>query len=233
MHSETGYTMLMTSLPHLGTLFEARYSIISRIKLERRLSMLSSEDAETLKLIENVLWWSNFEETKDDASFVVYARRVMAQMTDPVLYSIVSHRIELRTLVAALRRRHQGRPVPLEGEKWGAGRWVKVIERNWHEPDFGVQRTFPWVLEAQRLLDEKNTVALERLLLEEVWKDLGRKSQGHGFDFIAVVIYVLRWDVMERWTHYHDEVALERFSGLIDAAIGDHMPLHGREAAHG
>lgn len=233
MYSETGYTMLMTSLPHLGTLFEAKYSVISRIKLERRLNMLMPEDAETISLIESVLWWSSFGETKDDASFLEYARRVLAQMTDPVLYSIVRHRIELRTLVAALRRRHQGRPAPLEGEKWGAGRWVKVIERNWHEPGFGVQRAFPWVLEAQRLLDEKNTVALERLLLEEVWKELGRKSQGHDFDFIAVVIYVLRWDVMERWTHYQDEVALERFSGLIDAAIGDHMPLHGREAAHG
>ncbi|MFC1673517.1 hypothetical protein ACFL12_05115 [Pseudomonadota bacterium] len=230
MTHDTAYAMLMTSLPHLGSLFEARYSVISRIKLERRLKVLTPEDAETLAMVERVSCWDRLGGIKDDAVFAEQAKQTVTTLTDPLMMDIVRHRVELRTLVAALRRRHLGRGAPMDGEKWGFGRWMKVISRNWNEPGFGVQNAFPWILEAHRLLQENNTVALERLLLEEVWNELGRKAQGHHFDFAAVVIYVLRWDVMERWTHYQAPTAQERFNGLIDAAIGDHMKT---ETAHG
>jgi len=237
MSFEPAYTMLMTSLPHLGSLFEARYSVISRLKLERRLKVLTPEDAHTLAMVEKVSCWDRLGGIADDAGFIDQALRTMTQLSKPVMADIVRHRVELRTLVAAMRRRHLGGGAPGEGEKWGVGRWMKVIARNWAEPGFGVQNAFPWVLDAHRLMQERNTVALERLLLEEVWNELGRKSQGHHFDFEAVVIYVLRWDVMERWTHYQAPAAQDRFNALIDASIADHMthPMGQmkREAAHG
>jgi len=70
-------------------------------------------------------------------------------------------------------------------------------------------------------------------LLEEVWKELGRAAQGHHFDFVAVVAYVLRWDMMERWTHHQPPKAEERFAELAQAALGDHIRISQVEAAHG
>jgi len=207
----------------MGSLFEMRYSVISRIKLERRLKVLSPDDARTLSMIESVTCRDYLGDVHDDAQFVDQTRRVLGELNNPVLFDIVNHRVELRTLVAALRRRHLGQNAPGAGEKWGCGRWTKVIQRNWSEPSFGLHNAFPWVVEANRLLENSDTVAFERLLLEEVWKELGRKSQGHQFDFVAVVVYALRWDVMERWTHYQGEVAQERFGHLVKGAIGAHM----------
>jgi len=233
MTQETAYTMLMTSLPHLGSLFEAKYSVISRLKLERRLNVLTPEDAADLAMVEQMSCWDRLGGIADDAALSEQASRTVTDLTNPLLMDIVRHRIELRTLVAALRRRQLGQGAPVEGEKWGYGRWMKVIARNWNEPGFGVQNAFPWVLEAHRLMGERNTVAVERLLLEEVWNELGRKGQGHHFDFEAVVIYVLRWDVMERWTHYQAPQAQDRFTSLIEVAIGDRMESRHQEAAHG
>jgi len=233
MNAETAYTMLVSSLPHLGSLFAARYSVLSRIKLERRLKVLSPEDAETLAMIESVSYWHHLYGIDDDAGFVKKVRGVLANISNPLLGEIVRHRVEMRTLVAALRRRHLGFGTPEEHQKWGCGRWVKVIERNWSEPGFGLHNAYPWVLEANRLLNENNTMALERLLLKELWNELGRRSQGHHFDFEAVVIYVLRWDVMERWTHYEAAEAQRRFARLVEATIGEHFISSARGVGHG
>lgn len=233
MSDETAYTMLMSSLPYLGSLFGARYSVISRIKLDKRLKVLTPDDIQVLAKIENLTCWDRLGEIHDDAGYSDQARRLLTDLHDPVLVDIVRHRIELRTLVAALRRRHRGLSAPLNGEKWGGGRWLKTIQRNWSDPSLGVRNAFPWVVDAHRLLEEHDTVALERLLLEEVWNELGRRSQGHQFDFVAVVIYMLRWDVMERWTHYQDEAAQERFTRLVDGTIGSHMAAMEWETSHG
>jgi hypothetical protein len=48
---------------------------------------------------------------------------------------------------------------------------------------------------------------------------LERVGAGHYFDFEAVVIYLMRWSLVDRWTRYKGEVAVERFRNLVDAGI--------------
>ncbi len=60
---------------------------------------------------------------------------------------------------------------------------------------------------------------LERLLLATIWNHLERLSDGHHFDFAAVVIYVMRWDLVARWTGYHGEEAAQRFDALVAAGM--------------
>ena len=78
---------------------------------------------------------------------------------------------------------------------------------------------FPWVLEANRLLNAEESVELERLLFEAVWNKLGRLGTGHYFDFEALVIYVLRWNLVDRWSRYQGEEAVKRFRTLLDSGI--------------
>jgi hypothetical protein len=40
-----------------------------------------------------------------------------------------------------------------------------------------------------------------------------------------VVIYVLRWDLIARWTSYNARDAALRFAGLIDDGLGDAVKL--------
>jgi hypothetical protein len=62
-------------------------------------------------------------------------------------------------------------------------------------------------------------VDLERLLLGAVWSHLERLSDGHYLDFEAVVIYVLRWDMIARWTTYDGDEAVRRFDELVEQAM--------------
>lgn len=41
----------------------------------------------------------------------------------------------------------------------------------------------------------------------------------HDFDFEAVALYVVRWDLLERWTRYDAEAAAARFSTLVADAL--------------
>lgn len=215
------YVTLMASLPPLGQLFEAKQTPISRLKLESRLKMLTEEDAARLKQIADLIAWSQQPMERTDAEFVAQAKRFFENVRNPTLREIVEHRLDMRTILAALRRRHRGESNPPIGQPWGIGRWVNFIERHWSEPGFHLEVMFPWVLEANRLLNTNDSVALERLQFEVNWQMLESvgAGQGHYFDFEAVVIYLMRWNLVDRWTRYNGEVAVERFRQLVDEGI--------------
>jgi hypothetical protein len=215
----TKYVTLMASLPPIGQLFEAKQTPISRLKLESRLKMLSEKDAILLNQIGSLIAWQQQPMERSDAQFIAEAKHFFEEVRHPILQEIVAYRLDVRTILAALRRRHRGESNPTVGQPWGVGRWVNYIERHWTEPGFHLEVMFPWVLEANRLLNANDSVALERLQFEVNWQMLERVGAGHYFDFEAVVIYLMRWSLVDRWTRYKGEVAVERFRNLVDAGI--------------
>jgi len=124
-----------------------------------------------------------------------------------------------------LRRRQRGEPGPAPREVWGYGRWVGQIQRYWSDPTFGLDHPFPWLHRANDLLRSQDSLEVERLLLGLSWHQLGRASEGHYFDFVAVVIYVLKWDIVARWTSYDGAQALKRFNTLVAEGLQGHEAL--------
>ncbi len=214
------YITLMSSLPYPGKLFAAKQTPCSRYRLDSRLQMLTPEDAALLQQIEALLQWSHQPISRTDEEIVAQARALIPRLKRETLQYVVAQRMELRTTVAALRRRKRGGSAPGLREPWGYGRWLGHIRRHWSEPALRLERQFPWLLEANRLLSADDSVGLERLLLGVVWKCLGNAAVGHDFDFEAVVIYVLRWNIIDRWTNYSGEAARERFHTLVDLGLG-------------
>jgi hypothetical protein len=219
------YTTLITSLPHHGPLFAAKQTPLSRIQLETRLQMLDAEDMVLLQEIEKLLHWWNHPMGRSDDEIAVLARQFMSTLKDEWLYDIVLWRLELRTAVAALRRRSLGQNAPASLQNWGVGRWLDKIQRYWSEPGFRLEGVFPWILEANQMLNDQDTMSFERLLLGLEWNRLGRAGEGHYFDFIAVVIYVLRWNIIASWTRNEGQKAVKRFHALVTAGLGDHARL--------
>jgi hypothetical protein len=220
------YTMLVCSLPALpANLFSERQTPISRLQLDRRLALLEPEDARLLAAVEGVLHWDRLPLALSDQQVVADFRATLAALPPGLVREVVTWRLEERTLLAALRRRHLGSPAPAKGEDWGCGRWLERIQRTWQEPVFGLERLFPWLAEAARLLAEGDTPGLERLLLGHTWERLGRLGAGHHFDFAAVLIYVLKWDILRRWSSYNGEAALRRFRDLSDAGLAGRTAL--------
>lgn len=222
---EPRYVSLMSSLPYHGDLFGAKQTPLSRFQLDKRLAWLEPEDAETLSRIENVLRWRRLDLGIPDDVFLDQAVEMVDSLESPLLAEVVSTRLEARTLIAALRMRRAGRGAPGPRDRWGYGRWVNVIARHWNDVDFGVSRTFSWVVEADRKLAEGDALGVDRLFMNYAWLELGRLGAGHYFDFEAVAIYVLRWDLIDRWTRHDEAAARDRILGLAAECMGDSRQL--------
>lgn len=223
------YYMLMTSLPALPPLFTTSQTPMSRLRLEKRLSLLDEKDAAELSHIEDVMHWDRFPLDMDDSAIVAQAREVIPHVRSGTLRGVVNTRMERRTVVAALRRRALGGARPEPGEVWGYGRWVPRIVRNWGDPDFGMGHEQRWVPRVRGLMESGDSVRLERELMGLGWRTLCRANEAHYFDYEAVVLYVLRWNVIARWTGYDAGHALQRFQGLVDDGVGRFNNIFGRE----
>ena len=215
----TRYAMLVASLPALPPHYAAKYSPISRIQLEKRLLMLDEDDSAQLAQVTALVDWAQQPQDGRDEAIAHGAGKALEALDNPLLHEVVRWRLELRSLVAALRRRQAGRPAPAPRERWCIGRWCDHMVRHWSEPGLRMERVFPLVSEAARLLKAGDHMALERLLLGAEWEQLRLAGVGHYFDFEAVALYVLRWDILERWSHYDSERARARFDELVEQGL--------------
>ncbi len=225
MSDPDAYITLISGLPRPEALFRAKRPPLSRLKLDRRLRVLAPGDAEVLKLVEDVLDWTVLPITMTDAEIVARARAAMEKIENETVRLILRDRLETRTCIAALRRRHRGGQAPAHGTVWGYGRWVTHITRNWTETSFRLDGVFPWLREADKLLKGGDTMALQRLILEQSWKNVRRHAGEHAFDFEAVVIYVLEWDIVDSLVRYDVEAAAKRFEALAEAGLGEYAAL--------
>jgi hypothetical protein len=219
------YTMLMASLPHHGRLFTEKQTPISRLRLEQRLTMLTEEHARLLSEIEQLAQWDYLSHEHSDHDIVRFANEFIPTISDPTLQQLLGNRLELRTLIGALRLRHRGEPPPTHDRYWGYGRWLYTLTKNWSDPVFGLGAPFRWLKEANELMEQEDSFGLERLLLGLSWQDLNRNGAGHDFDFVAVAIYVLKWDIVARWVRYDGRIATKRFQTLIHEGLGGHARL--------
>ncbi len=220
------YVSLISSLPYHGdSLFAAKQTPLSRIRLLARLADLDPTDHALLMRIWRTVDWSQYRLEAQVPTLLQRVREVTAELENPRLRAIVEQRFEIRTLVAGLRRRRNGETSPPKDRVWGHGRWLERMTRYWNEPGFRLERVYPWVFEADRLLAQNDPLNLERLILSAAWTHLGQAAEDHYFDFEAVVVYVLRWDLIDRWTRYHGDRALHRFQGLVEQGLQGHEAL--------
>lgn len=214
------YVTLMASLPAIRFLSE-KEPPITRQRLMERLKDLPPADQATLRELTEVVSWRFIDVADDDAAFLERAEALLERIASPTLRAALCERLELRTVVAALRRRHAGEPAPAKGVRWGYGPHLERIRANWTLPDFGVATFYRWLPAAKEALDVGDTVALERLLLETAWQQQARHSERHEFDFEAVALYMLRWSMADRWARYDADEATIRFAELLEAALAD------------
>jgi len=158
---------------------------------------------------------------RGDDEIIARARAALPALENEFARELIVWRLELRTVSAALRRRHRGQAAPSAHDSWGYGRWVGHIRRHWSEPQFRLERVYPWLPEARTLLEAGDTLGMERLLLSVNWEHLDRVAVGHEFDFEAVLIYSLRWDLVARWTGYDAGGAAARFEEMLEAGMQD------------
>ena len=212
----TDYVTLNTSLPHLGGLFFLTVQPISRIQLDKRLSILSDDDKGLLLKIENLLQWDHLndvlgESGKDD-KLIQKAEELLTLLALDnrlgTVVDVVQQRLDLRSIIAALRCRKNSLVGGREKDReYGSyGHFDDHIRRHWDSSTFGLEYRFPWIKKAQEHLAEQEIVTLEKLLLDISWKSISVAQQDHTFDFVAVVLYVLKWNIAMRWQSYDENL---------------------------
>lgn len=225
MKQQTVYTMLMASLPpHPLSLWNLKNKPVTRIHLERRLTLLKDQDRQQLEQIESILHWSKMDPNNTtDAIITTETTRIIQSIDHPLLRDIIVWRMEVRTLITAIRRRKLGMEAPSKNECWGYGQVVPFIRNNWQIDDFSLSHRFPWVSLANTLFETEQSVELEKLLFNLSWQHYERIGRVHYFDFEAVVIYVLRWNIVNRWAQSNQEIALRQFEMLVHNGLGDYL----------
>jgi len=221
------YYTLVASLPPLPRFDQTDRLPITRERLEQRLSMLTDDDAQLYDHAADFLAWQRQSATRTDEEMITNFKKMEQHIALPTLQSIFDFPIDQRTIMAALRRRFLGLSAPAAGEPWGVGRYVKHIERNWDNPYFKLSAIYPWIVQARSHLEAGETLALERLLKNTLWNHVDRSVSSYEFGFSAVLIYIIKWDILHRWLSYDIENAKTRFEELVTEVTHEQPRLFG------
>ena len=175
------------------------------------------------QLLMSRLWdsvlWSSIPLATDDEWLVIRFQRLLAEVDDPQLCLWLHWRMDVRTVLAALRRRQSGQSAPAGTKLWGLGNLPLMIARNWNQPGFGLLGRFPWLAEAEQLLSDGESLALEKCVLQQVWNYYDRCQPQQENGFAAVFLYVSRWDICHRWSSYDHQHGLKRFDQLVAESV--------------
>ncbi|MDJ0829810.1 MAG: DUF2764 family protein [Desulfobacterales bacterium] len=222
MSSQPYYTLL-ASLPPLPRFDQTDRLPITRERLAQRLSMLAENDVQLYEHAADFLAWQRQSATRTDEEMITNFKKMEKHIALPTLQSIFDFPIDQRTIMAALRRRFRGLQAPAAGEPWGVGRYVNHIERNWDHPHFKLSAVYAWIPQARTYLEAGETLALERLLKNALWDHADRLIPPYEFGFRAVLIYIIKWDILDRWLSYDIEAAKVRFEELV-TEVTDEQP---------
>lgn len=219
------YVTLIASLPHLPHFTRAERLPISRKRLRERLRMLHPEDFELVQRASQFLAWQRQPAARSDADMVAAYRKLQVLIEHPSLWPLFEFPINVRTVMAALRRRQRGLPRPQRGEPWAVGPWVDRLPRHWEHPDFHLTAVFPWIPQAREYLNAGAALALERFLMDLVWQHVERLAPGYEFSLQTVLAYIFKWDMVQLWLARDAAAASQRFEELVTGVLHDFGPI--------
>ncbi|MDP1665334.1 MAG: DUF2764 family protein [Methylobacter sp.] len=212
----TNYYTVVASFPHLPYFADAERLPLSRLRLEQRLRMLETDQSRQIFQAEFLAGWRLSAGKLCGGNIAAQYKTGLQRISEPVLREFVEYRLDIQTVVAALRIRQAGRDPEQYTGGWGVGHWVKHIEAHWDAADFRLGTVYPWVNEADSYLAAADAMALDRLLMDTVWRKLSRLGDMRPFGFEAITAFVFKWDILQAWLQRDASAAKQRFQVLIE-----------------
>lgn len=218
MSPHTDYYMLVTSLPYMPRTFQVERVPISRLRLAERLKLLSTADADVVNHVQKFLQWDRQPTARTDQEVQQEYEKIMVSISNPLVRRIIEYRMDVRTITSALRRRRLGMSAPT-----GVGQWVSHIGSNWDHDDFRLAREHPWIPHVGQALAANDSLEVERLLLQATWTEWTALADKYHFVFESVLLYLSRWEIVDRWTRLNESQGRNRFNTLMKEALGEHQ----------
>jgi hypothetical protein len=216
-HGRNYYT-LIASLPALPSRFDVDRCPITWPRLEQRLRLLEPDDAETLRRLIDFLAWDRQPLDRTDADVIVRHKSLLETIRHPLVRQIVDDRMDMRTIISGLRRRRLN-----QGPPPGVGRWTETIRRRWNEPQFGLQTRYPWIVKLEQLLNDDELDEADRLILSVNWERWKRAAANYHFTFDAVLLYVARWAIVNRWTSRNAQLGRDRITKTVSQLVESYV----------
>ncbi|KDE40315.1 V-type ATP synthase subunit C [Nitrincola lacisaponensis] len=211
------YYTLVTGLPWLPEQMEKCTQLpLSRIALERRLTLLNETDQKVLRSAE-ALYHPSLSNMQPDQARVQAWQQQVDQLPSETLRQVVGLRLEIQTLLAALRYRR--RPDTQAEHFQGFGRWTQWIRQHWKEPLFGLEGRLEFLEHWGELFAQGQTGDLQTQVDLYLWRQLLAVERSHHFTLETVVCFVLRWGLAERRLRSDPDAALNEFQALGDALL--------------
>ena len=221
MTRSNSYYTLVASLPAMPRDIEVERVPIAEPRLDKRLEMLKPEDAEVVEQLKVFLLWDRQPWDRTDEEVILHYDRLMSTTKNRLARHIVAFQMDIRTILSGLRRRRRGLPPPP-----GVGQWVDHIRRNWEHPQFKLQWQHPWITEVDQLLDTTDCLRVERIKLGVCWNYLARLAEHYYFSFEAVLLYLARWEIINRWTSQDAALGRQRFEQLVTESLDEYANLY-------
>ena len=217
--SSPAYYTLVASLPPLPPHFDVERADYSPAVVER-LKMLEPVDAAVIEQwVAFVAWDQQVIDRKDDEVAIKY-EQLKREIANPTLLKMIEVRMTTRTIVAAIRRRRVGLPPPT-----GVGQWVEHIRRNYQHPEFQLQARFDWIGKFADCLEAGDAMGAQRVLFETNYRTWSRMGQNYTFSFEAVLLYLARWEIIDRWTSRDPQAGQQRYQTMIMETLGEYAHL--------
>ena len=220
MPRSTNYYMLIASLPHMPRTFDVEQLPISHIRLQQRLTLLGDRDRAVTEQMQNFLHWDRQHRERSDAEVCSEYDRLMSSITNPLVRGIISHRMDVRTITSGLRHRRLNQDPPD-----AVGRYVEHIRKHWTHPDFRLAREHPWIPLFRQHLEANEPRQAERQLLLATWKRWVQLADEFYFSFETILLYLARWEIVDRWTRLNESLGRQRFESLLTETLGDHVRI--------
>lgn len=217
MPTATNYYMLVASLPRMPRTFEVEQLPISRLRLQQRLAMLNEEDTTTVEQMREFLLWDRQHPDRTDTEVLREYEQLMQRVRNVLARRIIVYRMDVRTITCGLRRRRLGMDPPS-----GVGQWVQAIRENWEHPDFRLARQHPWIPRVRGYMEAHQPLQTERQLLLATWNQWTRLADRYYFSFETILLYLARWEIVDRWTRLNESLGRQHFESLLTEALGEH-----------
>jgi hypothetical protein len=209
------HATLLCSLPRLPADFEQPHVPLSWPRMENRLRML---DADEVRLLATLGAFWRWELARPDHDPVrLYEELLALGQDDDGLLECVETLADIRMLTVAVRAKAMDRTVAA-----AVGRWGAHVLRHWQLPEFGLGLRFPWLAEYGHHLENRQYAQAERTACRVIWQQMAAIADRHYFDLVAIIAYLVRWDLISRWAARDSEAGRDRFHTLVKEALGDY-----------
>ncbi|MFC5050262.1 DUF2764 family protein [Rubritalea spongiae] len=220
MKSSSKYYTLVASLPHLPRIGQmVERNPMNRAQMLKRFKMLSDEDRLTVETAWKFIAWEEQDPKQSDEEIVAEYQKMAEDGVHPALLEVMQYRMNLRTVIAGLRRRLAGEQNAPSHLEWGVFPWNIHIQGHWNEPDFGLGGVFPWISRMRTDLEEGRSLQAQERVMDLVWDSLDRLCMHKSFSLEHVLAFVFKWDILERWLSYNQAQAEVTIESLTDSLV--------------